>query len=111
MQGARAAQIIIQEPERARETLPVFRKAHYCAMYISLYKKTTVGDKLHKVINYDIFKEGKGFISKLFNTVQRARAYAKFNYYLSGGVYEVPTENEIIDGCSEEVKKYLKDLK
>ncbi|WP_457593852.1 hypothetical protein [Hydrogenimonas sp.] len=108
MQGARAAQIIIKEPERAREVLPVLNKALNCGSYIS-YWGTYNNDKVYVKSNV-VFN--KKFKEIQFNTVQRARAYAKFNFYLSGGVYSVnETSQEMKEMCSDEAKALLKDLK
>ena len=109
MQGARAAQIIIQEPERARETLPVLDRALNCDAYITTWSRITE-NKVYTSENDIVFSDN--FKKIQFNTVERARAYAKFNYYLSGGVYSADeTSEELKAQCSDEVKKYLKDLK
>jgi hypothetical protein len=105
MQGARAAQIIIQEPEKARETRKVFSKAYLCSMVID-DKKDRNGRKMYKEYMFgDYFKKIQ------FNTIQRARAFGKYNFNLSGGVYDLPTDDVILQGCSEEVHKLLEDLK
>ncbi|WP_457593853.1 hypothetical protein [Hydrogenimonas sp.] len=98
MQGARAAQIIIQNPEKAQETLPVWDAALDCDIDIALYLKNQLSEPIMRRLK-DI----------QFNTVKRVRAYAQFNYYLGGGVYEDKPEE--FYGCDENVQKYLKDLK
>jgi len=101
MQGARAAQIIIQEPERAKETREIFAKAYLCSSVIEDFKDIKIVDK-------DIL--GKEFDKVQFNTTKRARAYAKYNYYLSGGVYRMPTDKMILENCPSDVKVLLKTL-
>ncbi len=109
MQGARAAQIIIQEPEKARETREIFAKAYLCDSYIVQNKKITINAKEYKVLEKGVMR--KEFDGIQFNTIQRARAYGKYNFNLSGGVYSLPTDDIILQGCSQEVHKLLEDLK
>jgi len=112
MQGARAAQIIIQEPERARETMKYFRAANLCDVYFALNENRTVNGKQYKIIvDKGVMSEKEGLIGVMFNTIQRARAYGKYNFVLSGGVYSGLTEKEMLEGCSDEIKKLLKELK
>jgi hypothetical protein len=111
MQGARAAQIIIQHPEKARETTKIFDDAIDCEIAIKHLKKRVYQNREYPAITQISLKEGNGLISKLFNTAQRARAYAKYNHYLSGGVYEVPTDEDGLKVCDDKVKALLKDLK
>jgi len=105
MEIARQAQIIIVDPKNARVTDINFTNAYGCASVIADMK-----DKNNRKIS-DVDLSGEDFDAIQFNTTQRARAYAKYNYYLSGGVYELPTDDEILKGCSNEVKALLKDLK
>ncbi|GIT98510.1 hypothetical protein [Sulfurovum sp. TSL1] len=111
MQEARAAQIIIQEPEKAKDTMKFLNNATDCEISVKLLKKRVYNNKEYAVIEKILFKEGNGLIKILFNTIQRARAYAKYNYYLSGGVYSVPTDEVGLMLCSQEVKELLKELK
>ncbi len=107
MQGARAAQIIIQEPERARETTVYEDNAQDCEFYLNRISK----EKNDSSIGAQHFQIEE-FNKVQYNTIQRARAYAKYNFYLSGGIYSVPaTAEEELKGCSEEVKALLKDLR
>ncbi len=105
MQGARAAQIIIQEPEKAKEMGIIFESAYFCSFALRDHKDKS-GRELYK--DY-IF--GKEFKKIQFNTAQRAKAFAKYNYYLSGGVYSSPPHEVMQKRCSQEVKELLKDLK
>jgi hypothetical protein len=109
MQGARAAQIIIQEPEKARETTKYFDAAIDCDIYFSEIEHN-YNEKKYPIVVNNLFKEAEGLIDIFFNTVMRARAYAKHNYYLSGGVYRSPKRAEAFLGCSDEVKELYKGL-
>ncbi|WP_457598159.1 hypothetical protein [Hydrogenimonas sp.] len=109
MQGARAAQIIIQDPKKAQETLPVLDAVLNCDSYITTWSK--IEDNKTYTTEKDIAFSDE-FKTIQFNTVQRARAYSEFNFYLSGGVYSAnETPQEMKESCSIEVKKYIKDLK
>jgi len=106
MDVARQAQIIIQEPKKAKETFPFFRKAYLCAWTIEKLK-----DKKGRRLSQEDLAD-KDFEYIQFNTVKRARAYAKFNYYLSGGAYMMPTDEYILKNwCSPKVKELIKGLK
>ena len=90
MQGARAAQIIIQEPEKARETTKFMHAALACNSYFQTWAK--YNDEPLLIDHYIIDKD---FNAIQFNTVMRARAYAKYNFALSGGVFESPKDYRI----------------
>ncbi len=105
MQGARAAQIIIQEPEKAQETLPVWNAALFCSFALRDFKDSQQRKLYTKYIFGDDFKKIQ------FNTVQRARAFGRFNFYLSGGVYFSPSHDVMLKECNKNVQKYLKELK
>mgnify|MGYP000480383795 FL=1 len=100
LQGARAAQIIIQEPEKARETMVYFDRAVDCEMYFELVSDT-------KFVDTPII--GKEFDEIQFNTALRARAYGLYNATLSGGVYDTPTTTEWLNGCDFNVIKILEE--
>ena len=105
MQGARAAQIIIQEPEKARETTKIMDDALFCSFALRDFKDN---------LNYYLYKStpiNKSFEAIYFNTLQRARAYAKYNFNLSGGVYDSPSHKEMLTRCSQEVHILLEGLK
>jgi len=106
MQGARAAQIIIQHPEKARETTKIFDNAQDCSWYLFDLSKEK-NDSSIGVENILIHE----FDNIQYNTTLRAKAYAKYNYYLSGGVYELPTDEQLIKGCDNKIKQMIKDLK
>jgi hypothetical protein len=105
MQGARAAQIIIQEPEKARETLKIWDDALDCASGLNELTDNSQR-KLYKNYMY-----GDEFKQIQFNTISRARAFGEFNFNLSGGVYDLSTNDVILQGCSQEVHILLEDLK
>jgi hypothetical protein len=109
MQGARAAQIIIQEPEKARETREIFAKAYLCDSYITRKVTRKRNGKSEKVLN-DVAL-GDDFDNIMFNTIERMRAYGNYNFQLSGGVYDLPTDDVILQGCSQEVHILLEGLK
>lgn len=109
MQGARAAQIIIQEPERARETTKLMSAVIHCNTYFEKY-----ANKFGEPILFDSSMEGdyaivgKRFEIIQFNTVIRARAYAKYNFTLSGGIYSAnETLQELRDACDFNVDALL----
>jgi hypothetical protein len=80
MQGARAAQVIIQEPERAKVTTSLMDNAQDCSFYIFDLAEKLNNRSLSVKYIFD-----KNFEKTQFNTLQRARAYAKYNFNLSGG--------------------------
>ena len=89
MQGARAAQIIIVEPQKARETTKFMDAAVFCNIYFQVRAK----DYNESIpIPKGIGIIGKEFDAVQFNTVQRARAYGEYNFALSGGVYGAPDD-------------------
>ena len=105
MDIAREAQKIIIEPKNARIPDIKFTKAYGCASVVAdmrdinnrpLSEKRLLDKNLKKI---------------QFNTIQRARAYGKFNFNLSGSVYTLPTDDVILQGCSQEVHILLEELK
>ncbi len=100
MQGARAAQIIIQEPEKARETVKYMHAALACNSYFQTWAK--YNDEPLLINHYIMNKE---FDAIQFNTAHRAKAYAKYNFSLSGGVYESPKHYR--EECDFNVTKLL----
>jgi len=95
MQGARAAQIIIQEPEKAQETLPVWNAALFCSFALRDFKDEQKRELYEKYMFGDEFKKIQ------FNTSRRVRAFAKFNYHLSGGAYSSPPHSIMIKECDD----------
>ncbi|MDR0407728.1 MAG: hypothetical protein LBH45_02245 [Campylobacteraceae bacterium] len=82
MQYARAYQIVIQEPEKARENVELVHNAIDCEWY---FKNNA------KYLNEPILINDNYLYKALddiqFNTIQRARAYHEYNFHLSGGAY------------------------
>jgi hypothetical protein len=103
LQGAKAAQIIIQEPEKGRETREIFAKAYNCSFYFQ-FRAEFNGEPI--LIDHYIF--GDEFKNKQFNTSQRARAFALYNAALSGGVYEDGGSQAMRAGCDFNVTAMLK---
>jgi hypothetical protein len=86
MQYGRASQIIIQDPTKARETYKIEDKALDCTFYFQSYAKYN-NEPLLVPDEYNFYKELDNI---QFNTIQRSKAYHKYNFYLSGGVYPSP---------------------
>ena len=83
MQSARAYQVVIQEPEKALENLPIMQAATRCESYWSFRAKRK-GESFWLEEYKDYEKE----INPIqFNTADRFLAYKKYNQILSGGVY------------------------
>jgi hypothetical protein len=101
MQYAKAYQVVIQDPSKARENVELVHNAVHCESYFSYEAKynnsTTIPD------DYDLYKE---LDNVQFNTVQRARAYHQYNFNLGGGVYGSP-KGSYRDLCDFDVKKLL----
>jgi hypothetical protein len=106
METARQAQIIIQKPENAGETVKGFTAAFACAGHVARLKDKNGREISEKDLS------GKDFDAIQFNTVQRARAYGEFNFHLSGGVYESPSTDYVLKNwCSPKIREMIKDLK
>jgi len=93
MQYARAAQIIMQEPEQGWEkgTYNLMHDAVDCTWY---YLKKYYSD-FDSRLKHDIFT--KEFEYGLFNTEERLKAYFKYNAALSGQVFT--SRKKTIDFC------------
>jgi len=104
LQGARAAQIIIQEPKKARETRIVFARAYNCSYYFQFLAK--YNDEQLLIDKY-VFGEEFKYIQ--FNTSQRVRAFAEYNSVLSGGVYGIPGSKDARAQCDFNVTEMLKN--
>ena len=83
MQSARAYQIVIQEPEKALENLPVMQASTRCKSYWRLRAKRK--GELFWLERYKDYS--KEIYPEQFNTAARFLAYKKYNQTLSGGVY------------------------
>ena len=109
MQGARAAQIIIQEPERARETRAVFARAYNCSFYFQhTFSFPAPSKENNESVYLDHYIFGDEFKAVQFNTSRRSRAFAKYNMALGGGVYGNLSKNNGRDVCDFNATKLLR---
>ena len=104
MQGARAAQIIIQEPEKARETRKYFEDAVYCGSYFKHF-----AEYRNEPLLLDHYIFGDEFKTIQFNTSQRVSAFATYNSVLSGGVYPGRSIDEKRASCMFDIDELLKE--
>ncbi|WP_304543635.1 hypothetical protein [Sulfurimonas microaerophilic] len=83
MQNARAFQIILVDPSKARETVKFMHNQTDCELYYQRlaedYNETLVISR-----STNLYKESRPLI---LNTKERNRAYYEYNLALSGGVY------------------------
>jgi hypothetical protein len=104
MQYARAYQIVIQEPEKARENKKYQDGAQQCKWYFQDYAKYN-NEPLLVPDKYDFYKE---LDNVQFNTIQRVRAYHEFNFHLGGGVYRLETDTQKLRAaCDFDIDKTL----
>ncbi|MDR3178021.1 MAG: hypothetical protein LBT96_03450 [Campylobacteraceae bacterium] len=102
MQQAKAYQIVMQDPTKARETTKYEENAQYCEFYFINDAKRHGDPTLFD--NYDTYDE----LRKVqLNTIKRARAYGEYNFYLSGGAYGSPKVS-YKTLCDFDVDKLLK---
>ncbi len=99
MQNARAFQIILVDPSKARETVKLMHDQTDCEGY---YKYQD--DK--KLISRDksLYTESRPII---INTRERSRAYYEYNQALSGGVYAGSDLNTLKSKCDFNATKVL----
>jgi len=98
MQSARAYQIVIQEPEKALETMKYLDDVSDCESYWRMSKEDAESEGeifwLEEYKNYD-----KDMNPVQFNTADRFLAYKKYNQTLSGGVYSSSPIEEWKNRC------------
>ncbi|MDR2152872.1 MAG: hypothetical protein LBO72_08625 [Helicobacteraceae bacterium] len=85
-QGARAFQIAIQDPSKAKETTKLVEAAQACNWYFE-DEATLMNEPIlidHSIITTTAFKTVQ------FNTKERIKAFFAYDKALSGGVYELP---------------------
>jgi len=83
MQTARAYQVVITDPEKARENVQVMHNAVDCESYWSLNAKEN-----NESFWLDEYRSLSKEIKPIqFNTAERFLAYQAYNHNLSGGVY------------------------
>ena len=102
MQFGRAAQIIIQEPKKARNTMKYLEAAVDCNGYFRILAKD-YGEPI--LIDHYIFNDE--FKDIQFNTLKRVRAFTEYNMALGGGVYDMPKSDEIRAMCDFNITKLL----
>jgi hypothetical protein len=103
MQWARASQIVIQEPEKARETVEFLSKAGECSFYFE--KLAKYNNEPILINDYYLYKELDNI---QFNTIKRARAYSEYNFHLSGTSYKPPkTDDNYRSACDFNIDKLL----
>jgi hypothetical protein len=102
-QGARAHQIVIQDPSKAKETYPIEDAAQFCNSYFRRYAND-FGDPIlidHTIITSTAYK------TMQFNTKERIKAYLTYDKALSGGVYRLPHASERKALCTFDVDRLL----
>ena len=104
MQFARAAQIVIQVPEKARQTMKYMSDAVDCNVYFEDSAKD-YGEPI--LVDHLIFNDE--FNNIQFNTARRVKAYAEYNMVLGGGVYTMPKTDELRGACDFNITKLLKE--
>ena len=104
MQFARAAQIVIQVPEKARETMKYMSDAVDCNVYFEDSAKD-YGEPI--LVDHLIFNDEYNNIQ--FNTARRVKAYAEYNMVLGGGVYTLSKTSETRNACDFNITKFLKE--
>jgi hypothetical protein len=107
-QGARAYQIAIQDPSKAKETTKLVEAAQACNSYFWLWAKYSNEPILldHDIITTTAFKTVQ------FNTKERIKAFFAYDKALSGGVYRLPkTNKDYRDLCSFDADALLKETK
>lgn len=83
MQSAKAYQIVIQEPEKALENLPIMQASVRCESYWSFVAKDE--NQPYWLEEYKSYEKDISPIQ--FNTPERFLAYDKYNETLSAGSY------------------------
>jgi hypothetical protein len=102
-QTARASQIVIQDPSRAKETYPIEDAAQDCNSYFERWAKY---DNEPILIDHDIISS-TAFKTIQLNTEQRIRAYLAYDKALSGGVYRSTDIDQRKSQCSFDIDKLL----
>jgi hypothetical protein len=106
-QTARASQIIIQDPSKAKETYPILDAAQDCNWYFENYANL-FND--HILIEHDIIAS-TAFKTVQFNTKERIKAFFAYDKALSGGVYELTPIDELKSQCNFDIDTLLKEQK
>ncbi len=103
MQNARAFQIILVDPSKARETTKYMENQGDCEEYYKYYA-TEHNKELHVSKNKDLYEDSRPII---LNTRERSRAYYEYNQALSGGVYPLHSIETLKNKCDFNATKVL----
>ncbi len=106
-QVARAFNVVIENPENAKEVDRVLTAAQDCAGYFE-DDADEFGDPI--LLDTDIVTSKK-FKSIMLNTASRIRAYLEYNRNLSGGVFTLTHADKEKEKCTFDVEQMLKDRK
>ncbi|WP_457597753.1 hypothetical protein [Hydrogenimonas sp.] len=105
MQAAKAYKLILEHPERAKEIHDEVRKAIQCEMYYSMF-----ADLYNEPLLVKENIASKYFRHKIyFNTNKRIDAYIKYDAFLSGDSYTLPSDQEKKAACDFNTSKYDKE--
>jgi len=91
MQNARAFQIILADPSKARETRKLTSESINCQIYYQYDSNKSILPK-----ERSLHKESRPII---LNTRERNRAYYEYNQVLSGGVYSSGDMDKYKESC------------
>ena len=105
MQNAKAYQIVIQEPEKALETMHYLRDATACEAYWSLRAKRE--GKEFWLERYKVYEQDISPIQ--FNIAERFLAYDKYNSALSGGSYSLVDTDKMEQKCEFNTTTLIKN--
>ncbi len=103
MQNARAFQIILADPSKAREMHFIVENALDCNYYYKYYSKENNGSTLISR-QQSITQESLPYV---LNTRERSRAYYEYNQELSGGVYPQRSTETLKNKCDFNETKIL----
>ena len=111
MQSARAYNLVIVDPSKAKKTMKYITNVAHCKSYWSMGQEEMKIRKLNFTLGeYRSIEKEIRHIQ--FNTIDRHMAYKRFNAELSGGVYGDDLEpDEWIQGCEFDENGILKALK
>ena len=103
LQSGRAFQIVLENPENARETTKLMSAARYCYYYFEDFT-----DSYGNPILIDNYIMEYKYKELQLNTKDRIKAYLEYNHNLSGGVYRAVYGPEAKNLCDFNVTELLK---
>jgi len=103
LQSGRAFQIVLENPENARETTKLMSAAQDCNYYFR-DDADYYGDPILMDSNIMEYK----FEELQLNTKERIKAYLEYNHNLSGGVYRLTPSSKAKAKCDFNVTNLLK---